>query len=150
MAAGEQPRWVDALVEAARTVPVMRRCGTVVEIVGLTIESRGPVSRVGEVCSVSRGLDRRPLLAEVCGFREDRVLLLPIGRADDVEPGARVTALGEQLRVPVGEELLGRVIDGTGRPLDDRGPIRGREMRPTRSEAPAPMSRQRVTEPLWV
>lgn len=120
------------------------------EIVGLTIESRGPVSRVGELCSVSRGPDRPPLLAEVCGFREDRVLLLPIGRAEDIEPGARVTALDEQLRVPVGEELLGRVVDATGRPLDSRGPICSGQMRATRGEAPPPMRRRRVTEPLWV
>ncbi len=150
MSSASEPRWVETLVRAARSAPLLRHCGTVTEVVGLTIESRGPVSRVGELCSISRGADRRPVLAEVCGFREDRVLLLPIGRADEIEPGARVTALDTDLRVGVGPELLGRVVNAMGRPLDDGGPIRTSETRSTRGEAPSPLRRQRVSEPLWV
>lgn len=147
--AGE-PAWVQTLVETAREAQCMRRCGTVTEVVGLTIASRGPASRVGEICSISRGPDRSPVLAEVCGFREESVLLLPVGRSDEIEPGARVTALGSDLRVPVGEQLLGRVIDATGRPLDDRGPLGAVERRPTRAAPPAAMRRQRLSEPLWL
>jgi len=145
-----QPRWVERLVEAARTAPVFKRCGTVTEVVGLSIESRGPICRIGELCSISRGPDAPPIIAEVAGFRNDRVLLLPIGRAEGIEPGSRVTALGEELHVPVGRELLGRVIDAVGRPLDDRGPIRAEHRRPVRAAAPSPMRRRRVREPLWV
>ncbi|MBD3293273.1 MAG: hypothetical protein GF393_10135, partial [Armatimonadia bacterium] len=114
----EDPAWVDALVETARSAPVIRRCGTVVEVVGLTVESRGPASRIGETCRISRGPDLDPVLAEVCGFREDHVLLLPVGQSSEIAPGARVTALGDDLRVPVGPELLGRVVGATGRPMD--------------------------------
>ncbi len=142
--------WVESLVEIARDAPIIRRCGTVTEVVGLTIESRGPACRIGEVCRISRGADRTPVIAEVCGFRDDRVLLQPIGRSSEIEPGARVTALGEEMRVPTGPELLGRVVDAAGRPLDEQGPLRASERRSTRSSAPAPMRRQRVQEPLWV
>ena len=148
--AGSAPAWVDRLVETARETSYMRRCGTVTEVVGLTVASRGPATRIGEVCSISRGPDRSPLLAEVCGFRDDMVLLLPVGRADEIETGARVTALGSDLCVPVGEPLLGRVIDATGRPLDDAGPLGAVERRPTRAAPPAAMRRLQVSEPLWV
>jgi flagellum-specific ATP synthase len=143
-------QWVDALVDVARNAPIIRRCGTVTEVVGLTIESRGPACRIGEICRISRGPDAEPVIAEVCGFRDDRALLQPIGRASEIEPGARVTALGDDLRVPVGEALLGRIVDATGRPLDDRGPITAAERRATRSSAPSPMRRRQVREPLWV
>jgi len=145
-----QPEWVERLVEAARAAPLLKRRGTVTEVVGLSVRSRGPICRIGELCAISRGADRRPIVAEVAGFRDDQVLLLPIGRAEDIEAGARVTALDTDLRVPVGSELLGRVVDAVGRPLDDRGPIRAEERRPVRADAPAPMRRMRVNEPLWV
>lgn len=148
--AEEGPAWVDAMVQTARTAPIIRRCGTVTEVVGLTIESRGPASRIGELCRISRGPDLEPILAEVCGFREDRVLLLPVGRSSEIAPGARVTALGDDLRVPVGPDLLGRIVGAAGRPMDDRGPIHATERRSTRAAAPEPMRRRRVNEPLWV
>ena len=144
------PQWAEELLEQARTAPLMRRCGTVVEVVGLTIESEGPAARVGEMCTVARGGGAPPLAAEVCGFREDRVLLQPLGRAANIEPGARVTALGDVLRVGVGPQLLGRVVDALGRPLDEGGPVATQERRPTVAQPPPPMKRQRVNEPLWV
>lgn len=144
------PGWVDSLAETARSAPVIRRCGTVTEVVGLTIEARGPASRIGEICRISRGPDLEPIIAEVCGFREDRVLLLPVGRSSEIAPGARVTALGDDLRVPVGTELLGRIVGPWGRPIDDGGPISAPERRSTRAQAPSPMDRRRVSEPLWV
>ena len=149
-AGGPETAWVDALVETARTAPIIRRCGTVTEVVGLTIESRGPASRIGEICRISRGPEHEPIIAEVCGFRDDHVLLLPLGRADEIEPGARVTALGDDLRVPAGPELLGRIVDAAGRPMDDRGPIRTAVRRSTRGAPPSPMRRRQVDEPLWV
>jgi flagellum-specific ATP synthase len=150
MPAPDGPGWVDALVETARSAPVIRRCGTVAEVVGLTIEARGPACRVGEVCLISRGPDSEPILAEVCGFREDRVLLLPVGRSSEIAPGARVTALGSDLRVPVGPDLLGRIVGPTGRPMDEGGPLMAAQRRSTTGEAPPPMTRRQVTEPLWV
>ncbi|HCA46100.1 MAG TPA: hypothetical protein DEP45_01725 [Armatimonadetes bacterium] len=142
--------WIDGLVEIARGVPIIRRCGTVTDVVGLTIQSRGPACRIGEICRISRGSEREPIIAEACGFRNEHVLLLPLGRADEIEPGARVTALGDALRVPVGTALLGRIVDATGRPIDDRGPLRTVSRRSTQASAPPPLSRRQVREPLWV
>lgn len=149
MADRATPRWVQRLLDTARSVEVTRRCGTVTEVVGLTIQSQGPVTRIGEMCSVSRGT-LPPLTAEVCGFRSNRVLLQPLGRAEGIQPGARVTALGHELRVGVGPALLGRVVDALGRPIDDRGPVTTLEYRPTTAQPPSPLRRQPVREPLWV
>ena len=144
------PPWVQALLETAREAPVMRRCGTVTEVAGLTIRSRGPVTRIGEMCSVARSKGLPPLAAEVCGFRGTEVLLQPLGRLGDIEPEARVTALGSELRVGVGEGLLGRVVDALGRPIDERGPALAVEERPVRADPPPPLQRRPVNEPLWV
>ncbi len=144
------PPWVQALLETAREAPVMRRCGTVTEVAGLTIRSRGPVTRIGEMCSVARSKGLPPLAAEVCGFRGNEVLLQPLGRLGDIEPEARVTALGSELRVGVGEGLLGRVVDALGRPIDERGPVLSVEERPVRADPPPPLQRRPVNEPLWV
>ncbi|MGD9498213.1 MAG: FliI/YscN family ATPase [Armatimonadota bacterium] len=145
-----QPDWVERLVTAARSAPIVKRRGTVTEVVGLSVESRGPACRIGELCSIARGSGGPEVLAEVTGFRDSRVLLLLLGRSDEIEPGARVTALDTDLCVPVGEGLLGRVIDALGRPLDERGPILARERRGVRASAPPPLRRHRVNEPLWV
>lgn len=145
-----EPAWVERLVQAARTASLFKRCGTVVEVVGLSVEARGPASRVGELCAISRGPEHAPIMAEVVGFRDDRVLLLPLGGAAHIEPGARVTALGTELQVPVGAALLGRVLDAVGTPMDDRGPLRAEDLRPARAAAPPPLRRRRVCEPLWV
>ncbi|MCD6360690.1 MAG: hypothetical protein J7M38_07440, partial [Armatimonadetes bacterium] len=68
----DTPRWVRRLLDTARTAEVLRRCGTVTEVVGLTIQSQGPITRIGEMCTISRGGGRPPLPAEVCGFRSNR------------------------------------------------------------------------------
>ncbi len=147
---GGAPPWVQALLETARETPVMRRCGTVTEVAGLTIRARGPVTRIGEMCSVARSGGAPPLAAEVCGFRGNEVVLQPLGRLGDIEPEARVTALGSELRVGVGAGLLGRVVDALGRPIDERGPVLSVEERPVRADPPPPLQRRPVDEPLWV
>jgi len=144
------PGWVLRLIGAAREAEVLRRCGTVTEVVGLTIEACGPVTRIGEMCRVARSGGLAPLAVEVCGFRSNRVLLQPLGRAEGIEPGARVTASGSELRVGVGPALLGRVVDALGRPIDDRGPIAAAEQCPVTAQPPSPLRRQPVRAPLWV
>ncbi len=144
------PAWVEELLSSARNAEVLRRGGTVTEVVGLTITSRGPITRIGEMCTVARSGGQPPLSAEVCGFRDNQVLLQPLGRAESIEPGARVTALGRDLCVGVGDGLLGRVVDALGRPIDDGGPIVSAEERPVQAEAPPPLRRKRVSEALWV
>src|SRR5262245_44333947 len=98
-----------------------REFGRVAEVVGIVIESNGPQSRIGDLCHVQAGSEWIP--AEVVGFREERVLLMPLGELSGVRAGCLVESSGSCLRVPVGEGLLGRTLDGLGNPLDQHGVI---------------------------
>jgi flagellum-specific ATP synthase len=125
--------------------------GRVTEVIGLVVEARGPEARVGERCEIQvgkRSRPRPPLDAEVVGFREGCTLLMPLGDAAGVGPGQTVRATGTAVQVGVGPELLGRVLDGLGRPLDGRPAPRVAAMRPIDASPPDPMSRPPIRTPL--
>jgi flagellum-specific ATP synthase len=107
-----------ALAERIRAGDWVRRIGRIVRFVGLTVESSGPDARVGEICGIHARGGRGVTLAEVVGFSEQRVLLMPYGDLQGIEIGSEVIATGRSADVAVGEALLGRVIDGFGLPLD--------------------------------
>ncbi len=107
------------LAERMRSGDWVRRIGRIVRFVGLTLESSGPDARVGEICEIHARGGRGVTLAEVVGFSEQRVLLMPFGDLQGIEIGSEVIATGRTAEVAVGEQLLGRVIDGFGQPLDD-------------------------------
>ncbi|MFN0150879.1 MAG: FliI/YscN family ATPase [bacterium] len=134
--------------DALRAVDPIRLNGRVEEVVGLVIESRGPRASLGEVCLVYGGRNAPPIRAEVVGFRAGRVLLMPLADIAGVAPGSEVIATGAPLRVPVGDELLGRVLDGLGQPIDGRGDLRAMHYRAVSAEPPSPLRRRRVHEPL--
>jgi flagellum-specific ATP synthase len=124
--------------------------GRVVQVVGLVAESQGPDVRVGDLCRIcfrdgSHGLD-----AEVVGFRGDRVLLMPLGDLREVGPGSDVLSMDRPLGVAVGEGLLGRILDGLGEPLDDKGPLAVTDFYPLHADPPHPLRRQMVEKPLSV
>jgi len=96
----------------------VRRIGRIVRFVGLTLESSGPDARVGEICEIHARGGRGVTLAEVVGFSDQRVLLMPFGDLQGIEIGSEVIATGRTAEVAVGEQLLGRVIDGFGQPLE--------------------------------
>ncbi|MCJ7751026.1 MAG: flagellum-specific ATP synthase FliI, partial [Armatimonadetes bacterium] len=104
--------------EAIRRTDALRLNGRVAQVVGVLVESVGPASRIGEVCRISTGRNRPPIPAEVVGFRGNRVLLMPLSGMGDIAHGNEVLATGRPLTVRVGRGLLGRVLDGLGRPLD--------------------------------
>lgn len=135
-------RWL-----VSRTDPV-RLNGNVCQVVGVVVESIGPASRIGEVCKIHAGRNRPPIPAEVVGFRDNRVLLMPLGEMGDIAHGNEVVSTGRGLTVPVGPELLGRVLDGLGKPIDSKGSIIGEEEYPVYQSPPHPLERQRITEPL--
>ena len=95
-----------------------KRLGKVVKVVGLTLESIGPSAKLGDMCCITSGEDREQIMAEVVGFREDRVLLMPYSEIVGVGIGSRVENTGNPLTVKVGNELLGRTLDGLGNPID--------------------------------
>jgi flagellum-specific ATP synthase len=121
--------------------------GRVKQVIGLVIESEGPLVAVGEVCRIQSPRPQTSALAEVVGFRNHHVLLMPLGETQGIHPGSEVISLGRPLQAPVGEALLGRVIDGLGHPLDDRGPVEATLNVPLNLLPPHPLKRQRITRP---
>jgi len=125
-------------------VPVV---GQVVRVVGLLVESTGPAASVGEICEVRTGRGA-PLMVEVVGFRDGRLLSVPLGETAGVRPGDRVVSRGDAHTIPVGDGLLGRVIDGLGGPIDGLGPVHGTRLAPLRPAALNPMAREPVAQPV--
>jgi flagellum-specific ATP synthase len=123
-----------------------RRTGTIAEAVGLTIEVTGLNGTVGELVRLPAVQGYVP--AEIVGFRGDRALLMPLGELAGLAAGAEVEALGGPLTVPVGEGLLGRVLDGLGRPIDGKGPLVGGRRPVGGGTAPDPLTRSAVDTPL--
>jgi len=124
--------------------------GKVRQVVGLVIESEGPAVGVGELCYIYSRKRKEPVKAEVVGFKENRVLLMPLGEMVQVEPESEVVATGHCLEVKVSNELLGRVLDGLGNPLDNKGPIISDKVYPIINSPPHPLLRNRIKEPLEV
>jgi flagellum-specific ATP synthase len=137
--------------EAVREADLARRHGFVSNLIGLIIEVTGLQAEVGEVCLVgtdrnrARAGGRDAVPAEVVGFRDGRTLLMPLGELHGIGPGTRVLATGAPFRVAVGEQMLGRVLDGLGYP-DDGGVVPGGELRSTISAPPGALSRPRIRD----
>jgi flagellum-specific ATP synthase len=129
------------------TVDPLRRMGQVEKVVGLTIEAEGPPTFVGETCFF-KTLSGQHVLGEVVGFREGKVLLLPLGEMEGIGPGTEVIALDHTLTTPVGPGLLGRILDGLGRPIDGRGKPATEGHYPLQAACPSPMARVRIRTPL--
>ncbi len=129
-------------------ISTIKHSGRVVKIVGLIVESEGPAVSINDLCQIENSETGKKIKAEVIGFRDNRILLMPLGSVNGITPGAVVISTGEQLRVGVGEELIGRVIDGLGRPIDGKGPINCSTTRTIDSEPIPAMTRKRITEPL--
>ena len=121
--------------------------GYITRVVGLIIEAQGPEVSIGELCLIKH--QQKTIRAEVVGFDNNKVLLMPIGDMEGITPGARVVATGERMTVKVGEELLGHILDGLGRPIgEELAPMPGLVEMPLKAEPPDPLSRQRISQPL--
>ncbi len=129
----------------AQPAPVF---GHVTRVVGLVIESAGPRARVGDVCELRRADGGGTLPVEVVGFRDGRLLSVPLGDTSGIRPGDRIVTRGGILSLPAGDGLLGRVIDGLGRPLDGRGPLQAPDRAPLRPAALNPLDRDPVVAPI--
>lgn len=123
-----------------------QRVGKVTQVIGLTIQVEGIRGFVGEVCRIE--VDKRQeVLAEVVGFRNEKVLLMPLGELSGIGPGCRVVPTGKSLRIGVGESLLGKVLDGLGRPIDGEPLFPETEVDIYRSP-PNPLKRRRIENPM--
>ncbi len=141
---------LSSLMSVIDLVPPVIAQGRVKQVVGLVVEGNGPGIPVGSQCliEVNRGAAQVP--AEVVGFRQDRILLMPLGEMRGIEPGSLISMRESHTGVPVGDDLLGRVIDGLGSPMDGGGPLHCQTQYPLYAEPLNPMERDRILEPVDV
>ncbi len=124
-----------------------RRLGRVVSFNGLVIEAQGPETCLGELCEIDRD-GRTPILTEVVGFRNERTQLMPYGEVAGIAPGQTLRACGRSLTVPVGDELLGRVVNAFGQGLDEGPAIQASAEYPLYRPPINPMQRAPIDTPL--
>ncbi len=134
--------------EIIETTNTIRPLGKVIQIIGLIIEADGPKGSIGDLCYIYADKDDFVVSAEIVGFKEDRILLMPLGTMDGLRPGANVINTGSSMKIQVGPQLLGRVLDGLGRPIDNLGEINSQYLYSTQAEAINPLKRSLIREPL--
>jgi len=132
-----------------RTDPIKVE-GKVTRAVGSVIESLGPTASIGEICHLYSQDGERSIRAEVVGFKDNKILLMPIEEIQGIRTGTTTIATGHPLIIKVGEKLLGRVVNGLGEPIDGKGPLWAREERPIYTAPTSPLKRRRIKEPLSV
>ena len=133
-------------IKAVEGTETLKVYGRIVEITGLTIKATGLDVSIGEACRIYS--DNAPSVdAEVVGFKEGKVILMAIGEVSGIKHGSRVMPLGKNVKVKVSDNLIGRVVDESGNPIDGKGPIEGQECS-LYAPSPNPLMRQRIVEPL--
>jgi type III secretion protein N (ATPase) len=140
----------DSLLGGLEALELTTVNGRITEVVGMLIKAIVPEVKIGEICLVKR--DGEPLLTEVVGFTRDEVFLSPLGEMTGIGPSSEVIPTRMPLNIKVGPELLGRVLNGLGEPLDvqTKGPLELSEIQSVVSSPPDPLKRKRVTEPFSV
>lgn len=140
-----------SLIDCIEMTDSYKRYGKVKRVIGLMIESKGPASSVGDVCLIyAKGQSGKVIKAEVVGFQEENILLMPYLEAASIAPGSIVEATGESLRVKVGTGLIGQVIDAFGEPLDGKLLPKGLSPVSTEQSPPNPMKRPPIREKMGV
>lgn len=126
--------------------------GRVTELVGLVARAVIPGVKVGDLCLIEPVGKKTSIKAEVVGFKDNEVLLMPLGNLEGIAPGSEVVSTGDCLKVPVGPSLLGRILNGLGDPIDTdtKGPLISDLYYPVQQEPPDPLKRKRVTQPISV
>ena len=130
---------------ALKQLDTVRVVGRVVKLVGLVIEAQVQGVSIGDVCMIEVQ-DSEMIRGEVVGFKEDQVLMMPLGPITGIHPGSKVYPTGNPITVKVGPQLLGRVLDGLGDPIDQKGPLEYDDEYPIDEDAPDPISRPRISE----
>src|SRR5574344_70843 len=133
----------DKYITSVQHAETILYTGSVIGVKGLMIESKGPRSMIGELCTIKKP-GQKDVLAEVMGFEGATVKLMAYGETKGIEVGDEVIASGHVLEVAVGNSLLGRVIDATGKPYDEKGPVDAKEFYPVLASPPNPMERKPI------
>lgn len=121
--------------------------GEVTRVIGMGIESIGPRANIGDICTVEARGGKKAITAEVVGFKEGHLMLMPLGNLEGIGPGCKVKAFGDKLNVKVDESLLGKVVDWRAQPIDGEQ-IFCKYTVPIENTAPNPLSRKRIDTPL--
>lgn len=122
--------------------------GKVSEIVGLIVEGHGPAASIGEICGIFPAGAGKPISAEVVGFKKGKVLMMPLQSTQGLGPGCKIMSLNRKASVRVGGDLLGRVVDGIGNPIDNKGPIECDCEYPIYADPINPLDRGRIAQPV--
>lgn len=142
---------VDKYLQVVKEVNSFTMRGRISQVVGLTIEAQGPRAALGELCYIKNPhFDMTLIPAEVVGFRGNRTLLMPLGEMEGISPGCEIYATGKKLEVNVGYGMVGRVLDGLGHPIDDKGVLDRETSYPVSNRAPNPLERRRISQALTV
>jgi FliI/YscN family ATPase len=147
MAKDDNPILLAPYLRELDQIDTLPWCGNVTATVGLLIESHGPAVAIGDFCEIATSNGRR-IRTQVIGFRNGRVLAMPLDEPEGLQLGARVTARVQDAQLAVGPDLLGRVLDGFGQPMDGGPPIEGAHAYPLYCAPPNPLERRHITERL--
>ncbi|MHC4741158.1 MAG: FliI/YscN family ATPase [Planctomycetota bacterium] len=137
----------EKLHSALNAVNLLKCRGSVVRVAGLRVESSGPAVGLGELCGIHLR-DGRRVLAEVVGFHNENLILLPLEHIEGISPGDAVSTRSTPRCIAMSENILGRVLNGLGEPIDNKGPLTGTEKKDLDACSPPPLSREKITEPL--
>ncbi|MHB8170478.1 MAG: flagellar protein export ATPase FliI [Thermincolia bacterium] len=137
---------LDKFMITLNSLEPIKTNGKVTQVIGLTIESDGPGAKLGEVCYIYPRDGQHKIMAEVVGFKESKVLLMPLGELNGIGPGCEVISTGHAFKVGVGRHLLGRVLDGLGNPIDGHKFLPLEDEYPVQASPPNPLSRKRIAE----
>ncbi len=131
-----------------KNTAAIQEIGRVIQIIGLIIESDGPKGSIGDLCYIHTKSGSEPIYSEIVGFREGRILLMPLGSIEGLEPGAIVVNSGGAMKVEVGPQLLGRVLNALGKPMDTLGEINSQIFYSTQADIINPLDRALIRTPL--
>ena len=137
---------LDKFINTVKNLPSGEKVGKVLRIIGLVIEADGPEASIGDLCYIFNSMNDKPVFAEVVGFQEKKILLMPLGSMEGLKPGAIVTNTKESMKIKVGDMLLGRVLDGLGEPIDSKGEIKSNIYYSTSQKISNPLVRKPIDE----
>lgn len=140
------PKVKEKFSEKTSLAGSLRMSGRVAKVVGLALESVGPKASIGEVCALKDRAGNVTNISEIVGFKDNRIISMALGDLDRITPGMEIVATGKPLSVKLGDKLLGRVLDGLARPMDDKPSPKTSEERSIYAPPPNPLQRKRITE----
>jgi flagellum-specific ATP synthase len=131
-----------------RSATTVETIGRITQVTGMVLESQGPQAPIGEVCILRNRFGDEVCRSEIVGFRDNKILSMVLGELESIEPGMEIAASGSTLTAEVGNSLLGRVLDGLGKPMDGKGSLKSTSSRSIYAQPPNPLLRKRINEPM--